>query len=244
MSCSAPAVLVLALDHGFDPQANVELGGGGSRHPCQGQHDGRQGGRMFQQMFHIASMEWWVGCGRVGYRLVWRGRAAGKIEDLDSNVSILEMPKAFSEVNCLKDGMFPIDFGHRHPGGTLFKAEIPSTQSLLAFETVARHHFCNKAAEELCLTTGAVSKQVRALEDTLGLALFTRGKHGLALTQAGQNYLELIRPALAKLVEAGIVVTRAKAGPNCCTSRCRPPSPTAGCYPVTRNWPTRAWSAR
>ena len=139
------------------------------------------------------------------------GWAPGKIEDLDSNVSILEMPKAFSVVNYLKNDMLFVESSHRHPGGKLLKAQIPSTQSLVAFEAVARHHFCNKAAEELCLTTGAVSKQVRALEDTLGLELFTRGKHGLTLTQAGQNYLEHVRPALAKLAEAGIVVTRAKA---------------------------------
>lgn len=130
---------------------------------------------------------------------------------MDRNVSILEKTKAFSEANYLKDVMFFIESGHQCSGGTLFKAQIPSTQSLLAFEAVARHHFCNKAAEELCLTTGAVSKQIRSLEETLGLELFTRGKHGLELTKAGQNYLEHIRPALAKLAEAGIVVTRAKA---------------------------------
>ena len=96
-------------------------------------------------------------------------------------------------------------------GGPLLKAQIPSTQSLLAFEAVARHGFVSKAAEELCLTTGAVSKQLRALEETLGLELFTRGKHGLVLTESGQSYLEHVRPALAKLAEAGILVTRAKA---------------------------------
>jgi DNA-binding transcriptional LysR family regulator len=96
-------------------------------------------------------------------------------------------------------------------GGSLLKAKLPSTQSLLAFEAVARHQFCSKAAEELCLTTGAVSKQIRALEETLGLELFARGKHGLALTEAGQNYLENIKPALAKLAEAGLQVTRASA---------------------------------
>ena len=81
--------------------------------------------------------------------------------------------------------------------------QIPSTLALRMFEVVARYRSCTHAAEELCLTPGAVSKQLQALEETLGVELFTRGQHGLNLTSAGQLYLECVRPVLAKLAEAG-----------------------------------------
>jgi LysR family transcriptional regulator, glycine cleavage system transcriptional activator len=93
----------------------------------------------------------------------------------------------------------------------LFNAQIPSIQSLLAFEALARLQNCRMAGQELCLTTGAVSKQLQSLEAILGLDLFTRSKQGMTLTSAGRDYLELIQPALAKIVEAGMRVTRQQA---------------------------------
>jgi LysR family transcriptional regulator of beta-lactamase len=68
---------------------------------------------------------------------------------------------------------------------------MPSTPSTLplnalrAFEASARHLNLTRAAEELCVTQGAVSHQVRALEDRLGVALFRRLPRGLALTDEG-----------------------------------------------------------
>jgi DNA-binding transcriptional LysR family regulator len=93
----------------------------------------------------------------------------------------------------------------------VLKAHIPSTQSLLAFEALARLQNCRKAGLELCLTTGAVSKQIQALETLLGLDLFTRSQQGMVLTVTGRDYLELIQPALARITEAGLMVTRQRA---------------------------------
>ena len=73
---------------------------------------------------------------------------------------------------------------------------------------------CTRAAQELCLTTSAVSKQLQSLEEGLGATLFLRGQHGLKLTPAGQLYLDCIRPILVKLVEAGEMVTRQQARPQ------------------------------
>lgn len=62
---------------------------------------------------------------------------------------------------------------------------LPSLNSLRAFEAVARHLSFKKAADELNVTTAAVSQLVKTLEDYLGVALFHRLKRGLALTEAG-----------------------------------------------------------
>lgn len=61
----------------------------------------------------------------------------------------------------------------------------PSLQSLRAFEAAARHGSFLRAAEELHVTSTAISHQVRALEDRLGVALFHRRSRGVDLTAAG-----------------------------------------------------------
>jgi LysR family transcriptional regulator, glycine cleavage system transcriptional activator len=79
---------------------------------------------------------------------------------------------------------------------------LPSTQSLRVFEACSRTLNCTRAGEELALTAGAVSKQVRMLEDTLGLRLFERLPQGLALTPAGAQYIEHTRSILLQLEQA------------------------------------------
>ncbi|WBU53036.1 LysR substrate-binding domain-containing protein [Paracoccus sp. SCSIO 75233] len=71
--------------------------------------------------------------------------------------------------------------------------ELPPMQTLVAFETAARHLSFTRAAEELNLTQSAVSQQVKLLEQRLGLDLFIRKNNRLIVTAAGQ--------ALAKDVE-------------------------------------------
>ncbi|MDV7339764.1 transcriptional regulator GcvA [Terasakiella sp. A23] len=73
--------------------------------------------------------------------------------------------------------------------------KLPSLNGLKAFEAAARHESFTKAAEELCVTQGAVSHQVKALEAELGLKLFAREPQKLTLTQAGQDYLIVMRDA-------------------------------------------------
>lgn len=63
---------------------------------------------------------------------------------------------------------------------------MPSLQELSAFEAAARHGNFSRAADELALTQSAVSKQIRQLEDLLGVLLFERQNRRLILTGAGQ----------------------------------------------------------
>jgi DNA-binding transcriptional LysR family regulator len=86
--------------------------------------------------------------------------------------------------------------------------QIPSTQALKVFEASARLLNITHAAEELCLTPSAVSKQLQSLEESVGVALFMRGKQGLRLTDAGQVYLDCIKPAMNKLAEAMVKISR------------------------------------
>jgi DNA-binding transcriptional LysR family regulator len=65
---------------------------------------------------------------------------------------------------------------------------IPSTSCLLAFETAARYLSFTKAAHELHMTQGAISRQVAMLEDYLGTPLFERIHRRLVLTEAGREY--------------------------------------------------------
>lgn len=72
------------------------------------------------------------------------------------------------------------------------RRKLPSTQALSCFEAAARHGSFTRAAQELNLTQGAISRQVAALEDFLGVALFKRGQHGMTLTAAGEDYARQI----------------------------------------------------
>ncbi len=79
---------------------------------------------------------------------------------------------------------------------------MPSITELVAFEAAARHGSFTRAAEELALTQGAVSKQVRQLEDSLGVALFEREQRRVILTDAGRNYLTDVRDLLDRLEQS------------------------------------------
>ena len=64
---------------------------------------------------------------------------------------------------------------------------LPSLNALATFEASARHRSVKRAADELNVTPGAVSRQIKALEDELGVPLFTRGQSGLVLTPEGET---------------------------------------------------------
>jgi LysR family glycine cleavage system transcriptional activator len=75
---------------------------------------------------------------------------------------------------------------------------LPPLNALVVFEAAARHLSFTRAADSLHVTQAAVSHQIKALEEWLGVTLFHRvgrGK-GLALTEAGRNYLPRVNGAL------------------------------------------------
>ena len=65
---------------------------------------------------------------------------------------------------------------------------LPPLDLLVGFESAARHLSFTKAGEELYLTQSAVSRQIKELEDQLGVALFQRRHRALALTEAGKDF--------------------------------------------------------
>lgn len=82
--------------------------------------------------------------------------------------------------------------------------QLPSLAALRTFEAAARHLSFTKAAGELNLTQSAVSRQIRLMEEYLGVLLFQRVKQGLVLTEAGQVYVDAIRAALEQLQAATV----------------------------------------
>lgn len=79
------------------------------------------------------------------------------------------------------------------------RRHLPPLNSLKAFEAAARLLNVTAAAQELCVTQGAVSKQIRQLESRLNIGLFERRPNGIVLTVAGQQYLPFVSAALDSL---------------------------------------------
>lgn len=79
---------------------------------------------------------------------------------------------------------------------------LPPLGALRAFEAAARHLSFTRAGDELHVTQAAISHQVKALEDWLGLPLFRRLHRALRLTEEGQIYLPAVRDALDTLSAA------------------------------------------
>jgi len=72
-------------------------------------------------------------------------------------------------------------------------------EALIAFECAARHLSFTRSGDELALTQSAISRQIAALEDYLGVPLFNRVKKRLSLTDAGQAYAQQIRGHLERI---------------------------------------------
>lgn len=86
---------------------------------------------------------------------------------------------------------------------------LPPLSTLRAFEAAARHLSLKVAADELCVTPGAVSQAIRTLERDLGVELFGRANRAIHLTAAGQDYLPPVRNALRQIANATERIARA-----------------------------------
>lgn len=80
--------------------------------------------------------------------------------------------------------------------------KLPPLNALRAFEAAARHLSITVAAEELHVTPGAVSRQIRALEQGLGVQLLHRGHRQISLTRTGEDYYRAVTRAMEDLREA------------------------------------------
>lgn len=90
----------------------------------------------------------------------------------------------------------------RIPGG------LPSLNALRAFVAAGRHLSFTRAADELHVTQGAVSRLVKQLEADLGVSLFSRGPRGLELTEAGAAYLPPLTEAFERMLAATKLIAR------------------------------------
>jgi LysR family transcriptional regulator, glycine cleavage system transcriptional activator len=90
---------------------------------------------------------------------------------------------------------------------------LPPFSSLVALEAAARHRSYSRAADELFVTHGAVSQQVRKLEDELGVQLFARRGNQMEPTPTGAALAEQVGQAMATLRQAAETARRAASGP-------------------------------
>ena len=88
--------------------------------------------------------------------------------------------------------------------------DLPPFNGLRLFEAAARCRSFKRAAQELNLTSGAISHGIRSLEEWLGVELFDRSR-GLALTPAGHHYLPYVKEALS-IIAKGTSETLARRG--------------------------------
>ncbi len=76
---------------------------------------------------------------------------------------------------------------------------LPPLKYLKTFQVAATRLSFKAAAEELCITPSAVSHQIKALEEQLGVPLFERGPSSLTLTEAGESYLQHMETVFSRL---------------------------------------------
>lgn len=80
-----------------------------------------------------------------------------------------------------------------------FRKSLPPLAALLPFEAAARLESFSRAAEELHITQAAVSRQIRGLEDNLGVKLFIRRNRAVFLTDAGRELGRVVSKALISI---------------------------------------------
>lgn len=87
---------------------------------------------------------------------------------------------------------------------------LPSLNALRAFEAAARHQSFARAAAELHVSEGAVSRHIKLLEEELGLPLFIRRARKVELTEHGRKFLPVLSKAF-KAIAAGFTDVAAEA---------------------------------
>ena len=88
--------------------------------------------------------------------------------------------------------------------------KLPPMNALRAFEAVSRHGGVSKAAEELCVSQGAVSQQLRKLEDYFGKELFQRSANSFTLTEEGENFAAVVQQSLQQVAAAAAKIVAEK----------------------------------
>lgn len=123
--------------------------------------------------------------------------------------------------------------------------KMPPLHALMCFESAARLMSMKAAADELCVTSSAVSQQIAKLESMTNSRLFIRSPRRLELTTEGRIYLRAIRPAFNQIAEATQrLMNEGKANKVTvsCTSGFAINGSCRGCLHLKK--PTRAWKCK
>ncbi|AMV48472.1 transcriptional regulator GcvA [Paraburkholderia caribensis] len=86
--------------------------------------------------------------------------------------------------------------------------KLPNMNALRAFECAARLESFSRAADELCVTQGAISWHIKRLEAYLGVPLFRRQTRAVELTEYGREYLPATRDAFDQIEQATVRMER------------------------------------
>jgi LysR family glycine cleavage system transcriptional activator len=88
--------------------------------------------------------------------------------------------------------------------------KLPPMNALRAFEAVSRLGSVSKAADELCVSQGAVSQQLRNLEDHLGREMFIRTPNSFILSEDGETFASVVQKSLGEIALVAREVSRTK----------------------------------
>lgn len=99
-----------------------------------------------------------------------------------------------------------------HAPTKIMRRRLPSLSALECFESASRHLSFTQAANELHLTQSAVSRQIKTLEDLIGVQLFERRRQGLRLSVDGAAYLPAIQAALNRIEMATLQLLANRGG--------------------------------
>src|ERR1700730_15740636 len=91
---------------------------------------------------------------------------------------------------------------------------LPSLTALGAFEASARHLSFKRAAEEVSMTAGAISKQIRAIENHLGVPLFVGKGLSITLTTAGEDLYQVLTNSFSRTAEVVGAIKRGDRSKN------------------------------
>jgi len=94
------------------------------------------------------------------------------------------------------------------------RKRLPPTKALVVFEATARHLSFTRAAQELHLTQAAVSRQIRVLEQDLGVLLFSRERRSVSLTPEGGRLKRTVAMALGHIAETAVALRQTHGAPH------------------------------
>src|SRR6516164_6737575 len=106
------------------------------------------------------------------------------------------MQKSHASVDC--DANVRADGSGGGPHMVRRFCDLPSLTTLAVFEASARHLSFKLAASELNVTPGAISRQVKAIEEEVGVPLFVRNAKGVVLTPAGEELYSVLASGFSK----------------------------------------------